>query len=260
MNMIQDFKYMQAFKKGELHSFMTVLIPLCLKLIEEEPDRPSEIADNPSITVFNDELAKMQQLFDSLSKSFNKKNPSPESVYLKRQNEIRKSSFFTIRGIIFAKERNKENENYKLILELYSILKKYNKIGYANYKETTSFIDNFLHDISLDIYKELITKLALDEDIANIKTANEKFKSDTSKRVENYTQVVKYDYNMKTSILKNYRSTVFSINAMLLTNTIIDKEDIITTINGTITDYYDIIKRRLTTLNNKKINDRPSEI
>lgn len=258
--MIQNFKYMQSLKKGELHSFMTVFITLCLKLLEEEPDRPSEIGDDSSTKVFNDELAKLQQQFDSLSKSFNKQLPSPESIYLRKQNEIRKSSFFTIRGIVFAKERNKENQNYKLILELYTILKKYNKIGYANYKETTSFIDNFLHDISLDIYQELIKKLALDEDIAIMQAANEKFKSDTSKRIEAYTQVVHYTTTMKTTILKNYRSTVFSINAMLLTNILIDKENVITTINGTITDYYDIVQRRLVTLKNKKENDRPSEI
>lgn len=259
MNKIRVFKYMSSLKKGELFSFMAAFILLKIELDKEESDRPEIISEDPAIAKYKEASDKLGALVDKLGLSFHKRAPSPESIYISQQSKLIKSAFRSIREILNANLRFKSNADYEKILDFSLLVKKYSKIPTANLKEITALVDNFLRDINASEYTELKTKLLLTDWISIISTENENLKTHTLKRSDTYEQIVSYNYEMKQNTINAYHEVEFYINALAVNGIFTDYDTFVNSLNGMITDYVELIQKRLSTYKNKQ-NDRPDHI
>lgn len=260
MNKIKEFKYMPNLKKSELYSFMSMFNKLKIELDKEENDRPDIISTDAGKERYNEVTAKLNALVVNLGLSFNKRSPSPESIYIVEQKRLIQSAYSSIREVLKANLRFKLATDYDKILNLSLLIKKYSKISTANLKEITALVDNLLRDLAVSEYTELIKKLLLTDWISSMTVANDNFKSYSLKRSDTYEQIVSYNYRMKQDIINNYHEMEFCINALAFNGSFTKYDEFVNSLNGIITDYIEIIQKRLSTFKNKKKNDRPDII
>lgn len=118
MNKIKEFKYMPNLKKSELYSFMSMFNKLKIELDKEENDRPDIISTDAGKERYNEVTTKLNALVVNLGLSFNKRSPSPESIYIVEQKRLIQSAYSSIREVLKANLRFKLATDYDKILNL----------------------------------------------------------------------------------------------------------------------------------------------
>lgn len=264
MNTIKKVIYFGSITKGELSSLMNETLEIInLYPFFEDSDKPVidsvDQSDTPE-NLFNLRKSRMQENYDTLSKTFDRSFPAAESIYLKEYDSLRRKAFISLKQSLKAKLRIAKSNEYDDLHTLDTILMKYNKISSSARLNITSLISNLVDILNSDNISTICTTFNLKSYIDEMKDANDKFSDYSNKRSTKIKNLTPYTYELKKECINSYNDLLYAIDVLTFGNTSSNCLKLIPVLNGRIDEYSKSIKKRLDNNKNKDKNqpdDKP---